>query len=747
VGNGLSCLILADDFTGACDTGLQFVQKGLCTRVALDLSGTPPDSTDVLVWDSETRNLSQAAARQRLGEAREQLKAVAVRVCYKKIDSTLRGPLAAEITALMDSRGDALCLIAPAFPQAGRITVGGYQLLHGVPVERTEMGADPGAPVRQSFIPRLFEGADLDIHLLGWETIAKGTEHILAEISSLKGSAKTAVVLDATAPEDLLQIARAAARMEPVPLLCGSAGLAAQIPEAFELKPTDREDLQVKGRDGPVLIVVGSGQELTQRQLKVATTRFGLRPWRMPADQHCLAEIKSRFRNGEDTLLLGGDGTETEDRGRIVASLAQAGADLCGQVSPAGIVVTGGWTAVSLLQALGGEGVEILEQVDEGVPLCRLEGGPYQGLPVVTKAGALGSEQAFLHALDRLKRSEGGSRPLLGITMGDPCGIGPEVIAKALADPEVSRICRPLVIGHPVFLEEGLGFGSADISIHPVESPEEGDYQLGQIEVLNPVDIELNKIERGKVCPEAGRAAVEWVVKAVDLALAGRIDGIVTAPLNKEAMNRAGYTFAGHTELLGARTQSKNYRMLLSSERLKVIHVTVHVALNQVPQRLTPERVFDTIALGHQALVDLGQKRPRVAVAGLNPHAGESGLFGHEDAEAIQPAVQRAIEEGWDVQGPLPADTLFFRAQQGEFDLVVAMYHDQGHIPVKLVAFADTVNVTLGLPIVRTSVDHGTAFDIVGKGVADHGNMIEAIRMGAKLAQGRAKKAKKGALG
>ncbi|MDE3000169.1 MAG: 4-hydroxythreonine-4-phosphate dehydrogenase PdxA [Gemmatimonadota bacterium] len=325
-------------------------------------------------------------------------------------------------------------------------------------------------------------------------------------------------------------------------------------------------------------------------------------------------------------------------------------------------------------------------------------------------------------------------RPMLGITMGDVCGIGPEVIVKALSHRNVYAFCRPLVIGDAGVLSASLPHSSRRLEVRSVDGPESGEYRFGRIDIWAPIDVDLARIETGRVCPEAGRAAVEWVVRAADLAAAGRIDGIVTAPLNKEAMNRAGFPFAGHTELLADRLGVADVRLMLASDRLNVAHVTGHVALEQVPGRLTEAQVFDTIRLLYNALEDMGRPDPGIAVCGLNPHAGEAGILGREDAELIRPAVQVANAEGMRAAGPLPADTVFLKAYNGDFDGVVAMYHDQGHAPVKLVAFHDAVNVTLGLPIVRVSVDHGTAFDIAGKGVANEANMLSTLRMGARLA-------------
>ena len=324
--------------------------------------------------------------------------------------------------------------------------------------------------------------------------------------------------------------------------------------------------------------------------------------------------------------------------------------------------------------------------------------------------------------------------------MGDVCGIGPEVIVKALSHPEVYTFCRPLVVGDMDAFVANLAHSRRRIEVRRVDTPEQGRYRFGQIDLWAPIDVDHVQVETGRICPEAGRAAVEWVVRAVDLAVAGRIDAIATAPLNKEAMNRAGFRYAGHTELLAERLGVSEVRLMLASERLNVAHVTGHVSLAKVPERLTEARVLGTIRLLHGALTDMGRPHPRIAVCGLNPHAGEAGILGREDMELIHPAVQTANAEGMRVDGPLPADTVFLKAYNGGFDGVVAMYHDQGHAPVKLVAFRDAVNVTLGLPIVRVSVDHGTAFDIAGEGVADEANMLETLRLGARLALKRQQK-------
>ena len=295
-------------------------------------------------------------------------------------------------------------------------------------------------------------------------------------------------------------------------------------------------------------------------------------------------------------------------------------------------------------------------------------------------------------------------RPRIGITAGDPAGIGPEISAKATDDAGLRAMCEPIVYG-PVTAAELAGF------------------------------------VRGRVTAAAGRAAYDAIVRAVEDARAGRIDAIVTAPINKEAFAEAGLPWPGHTDLLAHLTGAPRVAMMFYADALRVVLATVHVPLRQVPEVLTRARLEDTIELSAAELPRFGLPSPKLAVAGLNPHAGEHGLLGHEEDDVIAPAIAACAARGIDVRGPFPADTLFNRAMKGEFDAVIACYHDQGLIPVKLVAFGRAVNVTLGLPIIRTSVDHGTAFDIAGRGIADPSSLIEAVRLAVRLAVFRANNA------
>jgi len=328
--------------------------------------------------------------------------------------------------------------------------------------------------------------------------------------------------------------------------------------------------------------------------------------------------------------------------------------------------------------------------------------------------------------------------PLLGITMGDPAGIGPEVIAKALSGPHLHKVCRSLVIGSFPVMERTIKTLRLKLNVVRVQGHETTASRRGTVAVLDPLETPLRTFKLGMAAAETGAASVAFIKKAVELAQVGCIEGMVTAPINKEAINLAGCQYPGHTELLTDLTRASESGMMIVGGPLRIMFVTTHVAIRDLASLLTQAKIERTIRLAQSALTTLfGIKRPRIGVAALNPHAGEHGLFGDEEARVILPAVRATQQKGILASGPLPADTLFGKAADGSFDGVVALYHDQGLIPLKLVAFGTCVNLTVGLPIIRTSVDHGTAFDIVGRGVADPGSLIEAVKLAAKIAQHR----------
>lgn len=332
-------------------------------------------------------------------------------------------------------------------------------------------------------------------------------------------------------------------------------------------------------------------------------------------------------------------------------------------------------------------------------------------------------------------------RPVIGITMGDAAGIGPEVIVRALAHDAVHDICYPLVIGDAGRLRKAMAIVGSKLELRAVESPSEARFERGTLECID-LGLIPDDLPWGAVSSVAGDAAYQYIAKTVELIESGELNAICTAPLNKEALHAGGHLFPGHTELLAYLTDTEEVSMMLVTAKMKVIHVTTHIGIIDAIARIEPGLVTRTIERAHETLARAGQHDPRIAVCGINPHAGENGLFGYgEEEEKIVPAIKALRERGWKVEGPLPADTLFFRAGRGDFDCVVAMYHDQGHGPVKVMGLEAGVNVTVGLPVVRTSVDHGTAFDIAGKGIADERSLIEALRQAVELASRRKPKA------
>ena len=335
----------------------------------------------------------------------------------------------------------------------------------------------------------------------------------------------------------------------------------------------------------------------------------------------------------------------------------------------------------------------------------------------------------------------------IGITMGDPASIGPEITVKALANRYVYEACNPVVIGDANVMEAATKIvGREDIKIRAIDAVSEAKYEFGTIDVLDMKLVDIDKLERGKVSVMAGDAAFQYVKRVIELANAGEVDGTVTNAFNKEAVNLAGHHYSGHTEIYAEMTGTKKYTMLLAHENLRVVHVSTHCSLRDACDRVKKDRVLEVIRIANQACLDLGIEKPRVGVAGLNPHSGENGLFGREEIEEIIPAIEAARSEGITVDGPVPPDTIFSKARGGWYDIVVAMYHDQGHIPLKVIGFVYNqaekkwdavagVNITLGLPIVRASVDHGTAFDQAGLGVANELSLMNAIDYGIRLAK------------
>jgi len=333
-------------------------------------------------------------------------------------------------------------------------------------------------------------------------------------------------------------------------------------------------------------------------------------------------------------------------------------------------------------------------------------------------------------------------KPLIVITMGDPAGIGPEIIARVIDSGELIPLCGPVVIGDAGVMKKIIEELRLPVAVNSIASLGQAGPAKGRLDVLDLKNVELTAHQWGSPGASSGKAVVEYIKKAVELTMAREADALVTAPISKELMNAAGHHYAGHTELLAELTGTKEYGMMFVGGGLRVILATIHVALKDVPRLITQALVLKTLRLAHKAMRSFGIDKPRIGVAALNPHAGEGGLFGAEEREIILPAVVKARGEDIQASGPVPADTLFYKARNNYFDIVVAMYHDQGLAPLKMVAFGNAVNVTVGLPIIRTSVDHGTAYDIAGKGCADPTSLLEAVKLAVSMSarQTRAQK-------
>ena len=748
-------LIVADDLSGAADCAAAFASAGARALVSLaplpaarsadgpvapaDKLAVPADGS-VLAVDTDSRALPPAEAVRRVRAA------IANRppgtLVYKKIDSTLRGHLAAELAAALDAMPEAAgAVLAPAFPQQGRTVVGGRCFVNGEPLETTALWRGAGIAGPADPVARLqAEG----LSAVSLAAAPAGGEQALADrIARAFAAGVRVAVCDASSVEELSRLARALALLDRSPLIAGSAGLARSL-AALRRQPSaprDASPAHVLGRpSGPVLTVIGSRAPVARAQAAAIVSATGAlavavpvaRLVAEPTDVAAGEAIAEALAAGRHAVLTVGDG-ETDLAlslaiARGLARLAAPAAKCAG-----GLVLTGGDTARAVLDALGASAIVLLGEVEPGVPLARAPTLPLLCL----KAGGFGNANTLLHAVQALERETTRmKRPVIAITMGDAAGVGPEIIMKALARPEVHARLRPVVVGDARRLEAAGKLVGSRLRVRRIDDSQ-GIAVPPEPDTVDCIDLGLipEGLPFGQLSAAAGEGSFRFIERAAKLAAAGQVDAICTAPLNKEALHAAGHKYPGHTELLAQLTGTDEVSMLLMAPRLRVIHVTTHIGLLDAVERIEPGLVERTIARGRELLVRAGIANPRIAVCGINPHAGENGLFGRGEEEAkIEPAVAACQARGWAVQGPLPADTLFYRATRGDFDLVVAMYHDQGHGPVKVLGLEAGVNVTVGLPFVRTSVDHGTAFDIAGTGRADDQSLVEALMQAVELA-------------
>ncbi len=758
--------VIADDLTGANDTAVQFAKRGIstCVQIDFDRKQLAEQDTDVIVLNTDSRDMEKKEAYETVKKAASSLKTQKIEHIYKKVDSTLRGNFGVEIAAVDDVFHPAIIVIAPAFPKNHRITIGGYHFLDGLPIEMTEIANAPKTPVHDSSIARLIEiQTGKSTGLISLVILKQGLQKVREEISRLLAKGERWIVFDIVQEEHFNLLLQAVEEYQDV-LWVGSAGLANYLPEIYEWSPHRciRED---PATSGPVLVVAGSVSHTTQAQAtelmqqpRVVLVKIDMEAFfdNAPEElERCRRDITKGFAAKCDVLFVSSmedadveKAMQAGKRHSLSGSEVSEGAacfmaDVISALdmrSLAGMVLTGGDIAVHVLRNLAAENIEILSEVAAGIPLGKLCGGCCDGMKVVTKAGAFGAKDCFVQALRVIRRVNQRrcnrmKKPVLGITMGDAAGIGAEIIVKALEDAHIYEISRPVVFGDKKILERAAKLVDSKLTIRAVAQPAAGGSDFGIIDVVDldnlPVDLPFGRLDA-----RAGKAAYEYIKAAVEYAMKQEVHAIVTAPLNKEALHMGGCPYPGHTEILGALTGQKDYSMMLVSGPLKVIHVTTHVSMREACDLIKKERVETVIRLADDTLKLMGIGKPRIAVAGFNCHSGEHGLFGGEDDAEILPAVEAAKALGIDADGPIPPDTVFHRAANlKEFDIVVCMYHDQGHIPIKVLGFATGVNVTVGLPCIRTSVDHGTAFAVAGKGTADSRSMTEALLLGAQMAK------------
>ncbi|MGP4043948.1 4-hydroxythreonine-4-phosphate dehydrogenase PdxA [Streptomyces sp. 2A115] len=748
-------LALADDLSGAAETA---VALGVPGRIVLGPASLDPHANgEAVVVDLDCRSLPAADAARRVREALRALPSDVL--VLKKADSLLRGNLAAETAACAE--GAEGVVVATALPALGRTVRGGVVHLDGVPLHTTDAWRAESTAPPPSVSAAL---GNARTTLVPLEAVRGGA---LPSVLRAAVSAGHLPVCDTETDSDLDLIAEAALACGPGVRLTGTGGLAAAVGRL--LRRTDGASAATAAgqaapaaaggrRQRPLLVVVGTADPSAPAQIAQLTER-GARHVSVNPDVVDSGAMNSGVLpppggpHSFDTMSGGvtvlsidsGPGIRPGSARRLVSALARLAADRAGD---ADLVLTGGETARRVLDALGVPHLAPLGQIHHGAVHALTPDGRH----VVTRPGSFGDTDSLLRIATALRpvlphlppqgdlpvnaiptADHHRSLPLIAVTMGDGAGIGPEVIVPALLHPDTLARCRPVVIGDAGRLRQAAAILGVACDIVAVTAPGEAEFPPGRVNVVD-LDLLPADLPWGELSAVAGEAAYQYVRVAADLALKGAVHGICTAPLNKEALHSAGHLYPGHTELLAHLTGVDEVSMMLSTPRVKVIHVTTHIGLIDAVQRIEPGLVERTVRRGHNAMVRAGVAKPVIGVCGINPHAGENGLFGYgEEEEKIVPALDVLRTDGIDARGPLPADTAFFLAGRGDYDLIVAMYHDQGHGPVKVLGIEAGVNLTVGLPVIRTSVDHGTAFDIAGKGVAEAGSMVEAVRQAAEM--------------
>lgn len=776
-----SVFVQADDFSGAAEVGSCFVQHGHIVQVLLGTSdaetASPRHAADVVVTDTHSRGLSPSAAGKAAAAAFSSHAAAEAGILFKKIDSIWRGNISAELRAL-NQLGYSV-VIAGALPQLQRTVRQGQAFVGGVPLDHTDLWQAEHVSPPSSIAELIRPESPESVKPMNLRQVRNADLH--AALSEALDTDSPAVVLcDGETAADLELVVDALIRTEfrgrgRRIVLAGTGGAAEVLAQRLVTTPArnaqftpapDSERGEPHQAPLPVLAVVGSASGTAQAQLTELEAE-GYRVIRLDPDHKGphrteLEAAKAALATSTNVAVsLQQTGVDPGKAAVIVKSLARFTAEAANGIRT-DFILTGGETAREVLEAVGIQSMVPLAAVQHGAVLSRTD----QGTLVGTKPGSFGDRYALsqLHHQIQHRRgqplglpaassdptafnqpgatmtsptvapSEQNSLPVVAVTMGDGAGVGPEVVVAAALDRQSNAECRPVVIGDALRLRQAADILGVDADIQAIGNVEDAVFTPGRV---NVIDLALlpEDLPWGQLSAVAGHAAYEYIRVASELAMAGRVQAICTAPLNKEALHAAGHIFPGHTELLAQLTGTEEVSMMLSTPKIRVIHVTTHIGLADAIRKIEPGLVERTIRRGHEALVRAGVPEPKIGVCAINPHAGENGLFGQgEEAEKIEPGVKAAQADGINAVGPLPADTLFFLAGRGDYDLVVAMYHDQGHGPVKVLGIEAGVNITVGLPVIRTSVDHGTAFDIAGKAIADSRSMVEALHQAAEMA-------------
>lgn len=732
----LPLVVLADDLSGAAESAAGFLPLGVEVSVCLGTAPSLRSRAGVTVVDLHSRRMSGPVAAAAVHAI---LDAYPDAHVAKKIDSLLRGNVASEVEAL--AVDGAPVIVAAGFPKIGRVVEGGIVRVHGVPLHETTLWhAEHQAAPRS--VAEALGGLDTAV-----VTLEQVREDGLASLFAHMAERGRIPLCDTETDSDLDAVVAAARCLTGVRLV-GTAALMAALARSLDGRETARPVESIRKDETNVLVVVGTADSGALAQVQAlecsGTRHIGIDARTLAAGSADSATILEALDRGDVVITVSG-AVNPSIGPSVVDGLARLVAEI-ERKRPCDLVLTGGETARTVLDRIGVRELEPICEVETGAILLLTQDGP----KVITRPGSFGETDSLRILADRLHKptspptprtrikevpmTEFTPLPLVAITLGDGAGVGPEVIVPAVLDPRTSSWCRPVVIGDASRLRLAAEILGSTADIRSVGSVAEAEFVPGRINVID-LDLLPHDLAWGELSAVAGNAAYEYIRVASELAVRGEVQAICTAPLNKEALHAAGHIFPGHTELLAHLTETEEVSMMLSTPKLKVIHVTTHIGLLDAVAKIEPGLVERTIRRGFDALVRSGIANPKIGVCGINPHAGENGLFGYgEEDLKIVPAVETSKADGIDVVGPLPADTAFFLAGRGDYDLIVAMYHDQGHGPVKVLGIEAGVNITVGLPVIRTSVDHGTAFDIAGKGIAEAGSMVEALRQAAELA-------------